>query len=541
MFTAASAAIMSCGASGGTDTPTPPVPGGGDPTTPTPSVATTVILNRQTLTLTSVGETQQLSGEVRDQRGQTMPAAVINWASSNPAVATVSSSGLVSSVSMGTTNVIATSGNASASANVSVSHTVASLTITPDKVSLTGIGATQALTAAAFDATGIAIPNSQVTWTIAPTSVATISSNGLVTAVSAGNAVATATVQNTARTAAVTVLTPGSPQSCTTRPVLNDYLIDPSLIKVVTQIGVVGGGNTSIVGRSYVFAVDGDNVRLPLTAPTDLRIAAARHYAPPDSPAQGYVPDWSLLLDIGCGIKFELYHVKDVSNAIKSVVDTTVYPSSAWQPLAQPISIRSGEVFAWYIRGLNSVAFDVVAHDDTRRNQFANQPRYLTSNLLDIVCPWTLFAPAKRDAYLALIGSPGGQRVPGSGCGTVERDIPGTPSGQWFLSTNVADSWLLSKSGNYGNPLPIALGVDSTVHIGHIGPSSDLRIYRENATWKNPADITTSWCYQARNGSFDAGWLWLRMNSTTQMDVAYESTGSCPATFPASGFMPYYR
>lgn len=421
-----------------------------------------------------------------------------------------------------------------------------SVSISRGALQFASVGETQALLAEVRSQTGTVMTNVTVQWSSSNVQVATVATNGIVTAVGAGSAqiIATAGTATASIAATVAAAPPPPPATCTTRSAFTEHLFDPSLIKVVTQIGIIGGGNTEIIGRSYVFPIDGqDGVRMPLTAPTTLNVVAAKHYLPPGAPTTGYVADWSLLLDTGCGITIELFHVKDVAASIKAVADTTISNSSAWQQLPTRVPFAAGETFGWYMRGLNSVAFDVIAHDNTVRNRWSNQQRYETgrSNLLDIVCPWNLFAADKRDAYLAAMGAQTGFRVAGAGCGTVERDVAGTPAGQWFRSETVTTSMPFAKEGHYGDPLPIVLGVDSTVYIGHTGPSNDIRIWRENATWKDPASITTSHCYQITNGSTSSGWLWLRMNSVAQMDVSYSDDGTCPASFPSTGFVSYYR
>lgn len=532
------------GASGGDSGPTPPT--GGDPTTPGPvSTPTSVSINQSNLIFTSLRATRTVSAEVRDQKGSVMSGATVTWASSNGAVATVSNAGVITSTGAGNANISATLGAATTSISVVVSQTVASLTVDPQNLTLTGAGSTHQLTAVARDSSGAPVVNAPVSWVSATPSVATVSPSGLVTAVGVGNAKISA--MSTIRVATVNVdvqSSTGNPAGCSTRPVFGEYLIDPALLKVVTPIGIIGGGNTEIVGRSYAMPIDGmDGIPMALKAPSDLRVIAAKHYLPPGAPTTGYVPDWSILLDVGCGVTIELFHVKDLAPSIKAVVDTTIYPSSAWEPIRTPVSFRAGETFGWYQRGLNSVAFDVIAHDSNTRNRFTNQARYEQggSNLLDIVCPWDLFTPAKRDAYLNTIGAQTGFRVAGAGCGSVNRDVDATPAGQWFRSQTIAGSFQLQKDGFYGNPMQIVLGIDSTVYVGHTGPSNDIRIDRQNSSWKNPASITTSHCYQRLNGSAPNGWLYLRMNSAIQMDVSYGDTGTCPGAFPSSDFRSYYR
>jgi hypothetical protein len=336
-------------------------------------------------------------------------------------------------------------------------------------------------------------------------------------------------------------------RNCVTDPVVfTEFVMDTAYIKVVAQIGSIGGGNTEIIGRSYVFAKDGlQNQRLPIYAPVDLEIVAAKHYLPPGAPTTGYVPDWSLYLDAGCGVTMEMYHVKDVSDSLKAVADTAIYSNSAWEPLSRRVPVKAGALIGWYIPGLNSVAWDFILRNDNVTNQFANQARYeaRNSNILHTVCPYDLFEPAKKAAYYAKLGSVTGVPIPGTSCGTVERDVVGTPAGQWFFdSVVVAGPGVLQKDGFYGNPFPNIIAPDSTVMFGHIGPANDVRIQRNNPTWKRPQDITTEWCYQIYpTPTTPEGWLWLKMESPLKLNVAYNPTGSCPANFPTSGFKTYYR
>jgi hypothetical protein len=57
----------------------------------------------------SIGATQQLSAVAKDSAGNTLTGRVITWSSSNPAVATVSGSGLVTAIAAGSATITATS------------------------------------------------------------------------------------------------------------------------------------------------------------------------------------------------------------------------------------------------------------------------------------------------------------------------------------------------------------------------------------------------------------------------------------------------
>ena len=92
-------------------------------TTPTPTpVATSITLSATSVSLASLGATSQLSATVKDQTGATMASATVTWITSDAAVATVSSTGLVTSVAVGTATITATSGSASATASVTVAQ-----------------------------------------------------------------------------------------------------------------------------------------------------------------------------------------------------------------------------------------------------------------------------------------------------------------------------------------------------------------------------------------------------------------------------------
>ena len=87
------------------------------PTFPEPA---TVTVSPGTAQLAAQGGTVQLSAEVRDQNGEVMARATVTWASSDEAVATVSASGLVTGVAVGSATITATAGSASGTATVTV-------------------------------------------------------------------------------------------------------------------------------------------------------------------------------------------------------------------------------------------------------------------------------------------------------------------------------------------------------------------------------------------------------------------------------------
>src|SRR5438552_9551624 len=83
--------------------------------------------------------------------------------------------------------------------------TVASVTVTPRTLTV-GVGATAQLTATPKDANGTALTGRVVTWASDNTTVATVSSMGLVGGVAQGQATITATSEGQSGTAALTVV-----------------------------------------------------------------------------------------------------------------------------------------------------------------------------------------------------------------------------------------------------------------------------------------------------------------------------------------------
>jgi hypothetical protein len=92
--------------------------GGTEPLTPA-----AVSLNGTAFTLTTVGQTQQLSATVTDQTGATIASPSVTWTSSNGAVAGVSPTGLVTALGAGSAEITATAGAASARATITVAQT----------------------------------------------------------------------------------------------------------------------------------------------------------------------------------------------------------------------------------------------------------------------------------------------------------------------------------------------------------------------------------------------------------------------------------
>jgi len=185
------------------------VSGGGTLTDTAAVTITTIPVASVTVSPTTagiqVGATQQFTAVPKDAAGNTLTGRVVTWASSNTAIATVSSSGVVSGKAAGSATITATSETKSSTAAVTVTNVpVASVTVSPASASLL-VGATQQFTAVTKDAAGNTLTGRIVTWASGNTAVATVSGSGLATGVAAGPATITATSEGQSGSAALTI------------------------------------------------------------------------------------------------------------------------------------------------------------------------------------------------------------------------------------------------------------------------------------------------------------------------------------------------
>ncbi len=146
-----------------------------------------------------------LAGTAFDAGAAPLPNRVFAWSSSNPAVATVSSLGVVRGVAAGTATVTGTSEGQSATAEITVFvPPVATVVVVPASGTV-GIGDSLQLTAAVRDADGDPIAGRAVTWQSSNTLIATVSATGLVRGLGPGDVTITATADGKSGTAALAV------------------------------------------------------------------------------------------------------------------------------------------------------------------------------------------------------------------------------------------------------------------------------------------------------------------------------------------------
>lgn len=160
--------------------------------------------------LNALGAELQLRAAVEFATGDTIPDAAIAYRAVERGPVQVSPTGLVVAVAEGTGLVEASHGSLSVVFPVFVRQEVVEVQVTPPTASLTR-GDTVRLTATPRDPRGNPIPNRAVSWSAEPGEVASVSSNGLVTAIRPGTATVRAMVETVSGTAVISVIQPAAP------------------------------------------------------------------------------------------------------------------------------------------------------------------------------------------------------------------------------------------------------------------------------------------------------------------------------------------
>ncbi len=154
----------------------------------------------------AIADDEQLSVHVRDAFGVELEGRVVHWRSKNPRIVRVSPDGRLAGVSVGSAEVVATSGGRSASTFVRVTPlAVSTVRITPATVTVQS-GEEIRLEAEAITAKGRAVSGLDISWATSDPSVAVVSHAGVVTAKRPGSVKIAAGAGGRRSLAAVTVV-----------------------------------------------------------------------------------------------------------------------------------------------------------------------------------------------------------------------------------------------------------------------------------------------------------------------------------------------
>jgi uncharacterized protein YjdB len=164
-----------------------------------PNPVTSVSVNKTSITIAKT-KTSQITATVNPS---TATNKAVTWTSNKPTVATVSSTGVITGVSAGTATITVKTADGSKTATVAVTVVIPVTSVSVSKSSVTiAKTKTSQITATVNPSTAT---NKAVTWTSNKPTVATVSSTGVITGVSAGTATITVKTADGSKTATVTV------------------------------------------------------------------------------------------------------------------------------------------------------------------------------------------------------------------------------------------------------------------------------------------------------------------------------------------------
>ena len=205
-----------------------------------------------------VGGQLQLASVTLGESGDVLAGRSVFWQSSNPLVAAIDNSGLLTGLSVGVTTITATSESRSASVGVTVLPVpVASLQISPAADTVV-VGQTTQLTAVPRDSVGSPLTDRPVIWSTSNSGIATVSASGLVVGVQAGVVTITGTSEGKSSTSRIVV---------NARPV-GSVIVSPAQIALVAgqtlrlTVQITDDNGTLLTGRPIVYTSGNSTIAL---------------------------------------------------------------------------------------------------------------------------------------------------------------------------------------------------------------------------------------------------------------------------------------
>lgn len=225
-----------------------------------------------------VGQSTQFTATPLDSAGVRLDD-LVTFTSSVPAIATVSSSGIVQAIAAGTITITATAGGRSATATVVVlARPVGAVIVSPERVSLT-VGQTLKLSVQVTDASGNLLTGRPISYVSSAPTVVRVATDGTLTVLATGTATITVTSEGKTGTATVTAL-PSPVASLRIAPVTASVIVGNSLrlqADALDAAGAVLGQRvvTWTSGAPSVVSVAGDGTVTGVAPGTALVFASS--------------------------------------------------------------------------------------------------------------------------------------------------------------------------------------------------------------------------------------------------------------------------
>ena len=176
-----------------------------DPRSAVQPVPASVVVSPPSVSLADSGDTIQLTAVVTDADSNQLEGMTVSWSVEDNSVAKVSANGLVTAVGHGTTALTVTVGPVSAIVAMAVGQSTSGILIDPSSMTFRELGDTATFSATVLDENGDTVHAAVVAWSSADSSVASVTTNGLVTAIGDGATDITARYDSLSASASVQV------------------------------------------------------------------------------------------------------------------------------------------------------------------------------------------------------------------------------------------------------------------------------------------------------------------------------------------------
>lgn len=320
-------------------------------------------------------------------------------------------------------------------------------------------------------------------------------------------------------------------------PVFSAKIFDQAQVAYITPLGELNGGYEESSTIAGVMINNKDANEIPVYAPTKMTLDSYSYHVLETEP-----PNWALDFKIDDETSINFHHLSTaVSKIVEVTTDTPKLNDSRTNPPKKKITFEAGELIATTSGTSKAHNWNIYLYNQNTKNAFTNQARYekdsssVGQRLITGKCPFDYYDASVKQEFLALMGySAPGQSAD---CGSISSDVAGTLSGMWhFQAENVGNDY----DGAYANPFSIYMTSDKTIVLADINKIQP-RLASKNSTYKDPALVTDSHCYNLTDSSNRAiGFAYFKIVSATEMQMSY-GNNTCPAEFPATGAKTYYR
>ena len=247
-------AVTACG--GSTEPPAPP-----------PATSTVSSVQIASAGPIDVGATVTLSATVRDATGAVVTGKALSWASSNTAIASVSSAGTVTGVGPGSVSISASvEGKVGSIGLTVIAPTVATVTIVPPADTVVA-GQDYAIGVVVKDQPGNALSGRRVTWSSSAPSVASIDNTGRLTTHTPGATTITALCEGISASASIVIAAPAGSSPPAIASIAPATLVPGATMTITGSHFVPAGLNTVTVGGIPLQAATATATELTVALP----------------------------------------------------------------------------------------------------------------------------------------------------------------------------------------------------------------------------------------------------------------------------------